>query len=537
MMRVFTFLLAVAALAIGAVWLADRPGKVLITWPWLGREIEASVAVALIAILALAFLAMLGWTVVRFILGLPGTVGFAASNRRRARGFNAISRGMVAIGAGDAVAARRHAQDARKLIGGEPLALLLEAQTAQLTGDRIGAETTFKAMLDTAQTRTLGLRGLFVEARRSGDAKAAHAFAEEAVRLSPSLGWANDALLEHHSAVGDWAAARTAVERRAALRLSDKNEARRQRAVLLTAEALAIREQEPEKALVAALEACKLAPGLSPAAALAGRMQNGRGDIRKATKLLEAAWKIEAHPDIAAAYLDARAGDSALDRLARAEVLLKLRPSEPESSLVVAGAAIVARDFKRAREVLTPVIASAATVRTCLVMADLEEAEHGAAGRVREWLARATRAPRDPAWVADGIVSDRWLPASPVDGRLDAFVWMVPPAAIGADAHAMLLDETVLDMPAKAPPILTVEPASEPPRPVPREPVLTAPAADAGGDGAASTLPPSPVASTVRRPGEVQDVTFPIQHAPDDPGLDAASTEAAPLRKRFRLFG
>jgi HemY protein len=541
MMRVFIFLLAVAALATGAVWLADRPGKVLITWPWLGREIEASVAVALIGVLALAFLALLLWSIVRFVLGLPGSVGFAARNRRRAKGFNAISRGMVAIGAGDSVAARRHAQEARKLIGGEPLALLLEAQTAQLMGDKAGAEATFKTMLDTAQTRTLGLRGLFVEARRSGDAKAAFAFADEAVRLSPSLGWANDALLEHHSAVGDWSAARTAVERRAALRLSDKDEARRQRAVLLAAEALATREHEPEKALVAALEASKLAPGLTPASTLAGQMLAARGDLRKAVRLLEAAWKILPHPDVAVAYLNVRPGDSALDRLDRAETLMKLQPSDPESSLAVAAAAIEARNFKRAREALAPLLAGGATMRVCLAMADLEEAEHGAAGHVREWLARATRAPRDPAWVADGIVSDRWLPASPIDGRLDAFVWMVPPAALGAGPGATVLDDMPQPPDVTPVPMLTIEPETIPPPVIAVDVAMPAPETKSADQSQAAPTSPDGRTGTMAGPdatmAAVQAVNFPAPRAPDDPGPDDIPENAAPVRKRFRLFG
>ena len=56
---------------------------------------------------------------------------------------------------------------------------------------------------------------------------------------------------------------------------------------------------------------------------------------------------------------------------------------------------------------------------------------------MREWLARATRAPRDAAWVADGLVSDHWMPVSPITGRLDAFVWTVPPATLGSRAQAV----------------------------------------------------------------------------------------------------
>ena len=61
-----------------------------------------------------------------------------------------------------------------------------------------------------------------------------------------------------------------------------------------------------------------------------------------------------------------------------------------------------------------------------LLLADIEEAETGDQGRVRHWLAQALKAPRDPAWVADGFVSDKWLPISPVTGRLDAFEWKAP---------------------------------------------------------------------------------------------------------------
>ncbi|MEN5084098.1 heme biosynthesis HemY N-terminal domain-containing protein [Bosea sp. TWI1241] len=566
MVRVLTYLLVIAALAAGAVWLADRPGEVSILWQ--GYRIETSVAIGVIGVALLAFLALVFWVTIRFILGMPSALGFASKARRRNRGFEAISRGMVAIGAGDPVAASRYAGDARKLVAEEPLTLLLEAQAAQLKGDRAQAEAAFKAMLDRPETRVLGLRGLFVEARRRGDMAAARAFADDAVRRSPSLAWANDALLDFHTAAGDWQAARTAVERRAALRLADKAEAKRQRAVLLAAEALEARDREPEKALAAALEASKLAPGLTPAAALAGRMLSERGDIKKATRVLEAAWKEVAHPDIAAAYLDVRPGDSARDRLARAETLARLRPADPEGLLAVAGAAIHAQDFARAREALRPLVAGGASTRVCLLMAELEEAEHGAAGRVREWLARATRAPRDAAWVADGLVSDHWLPVSPVSGRLDAFAWTVPPMALGGGTE---LDDVLADLDDRAPsaPLLEgsveapteaqavilppaapaqapAEPAPVPvpapqPETVPAVPVTEPPApapktAEArASDGRAAESKPAnaaPASSAAQKP---EPVVFPVPHAPDDPG--PSETPPAEPRGRFKLFG
>ncbi|MEI5664754.1 heme biosynthesis HemY N-terminal domain-containing protein [Bosea sp. CCNWLW174] len=550
MVRVLVYLLVIAALAAGAVWLADRPGEVSILWQ--GYRIETSVAIAAIGVVVLAFLALVAWAIVRFVFGLPSAFGYASRARRRARGFEAISRGMVAIGAGDPVAAGRYAVDARKFVANEPLTLLLEAQSAQLSGDRGQAEAAFKAMLDKPDTRVLGLRGLFVEARRRGDMAAARAFADDAVRRSPSLAWANDALLDFHTAAGDWQAARTAVERRAALRLADKGEAKRQRAVLLAAEALEAKDREPEKALAAALEAVKLAPGLTPAAALAGRMLSERGDIKKAARLLEAAWKQVSHPDIAGAYLDVRPGDSARDRLARAEMLTRLRPADPEGVLALAGAAIHAQDFARARAALKPLLAGGASVRACLLMAELEEAEHGATGRVREWLARATRAPRDAAWVADGLVSDKWLPISPISGRLDAFVWTVPPATLGSQG-AHFEDDVLADLDDPSAPLLegkaevaeavTVPaaaglappPAPEPAKPEPKVEPRPEPVAAAAPPPAEPVVEIAPPATKPATPqAKPAPVVFPVAHAPDDPGPE----QQAPgeTKGRFRIF-
>lgn len=559
MVRVLIYLAVFACLAFGAVWLADRPGEVSVLWQ--GYRIETSVAIAAVGVVALAFLVLLAWAVLRFVFGLPSAFSLSSRARRRARGFEAVSRGMVAIGAGDPVAAGRYTGEARRFVPNEPLTLLLEAQTAQLSGDRAQAEAAFKAMLDKPETRVLGLRGLFVEAKRRGDMAAARAFADDAVRRSPSLAWANDALLDFHTNAGDWQAARTAVERRAALRLADKAEARRQRAVLLAAEALQERDREPEKALAAALEAVKLAPSLTPAAALAGRMLSERGDVRKASKLLEAAWREAPHPDIAAAYLDARPGDSALDRLNRATTLSKLRPADPESVLALAGAAIQAREFQKAREILKPLLAGGASVRACLLMAELEEAEHGAAGRVREWLARATRAPHDAAWVADGLVSDHWMPVSPITGRLDAFVWTVPPATLGSPPQA--LDDVLVDLddstklieikPLSA---TTIEPAvvAPPAAPAPKEEPKPEPAAAVAQPAPKEEPKPVETVTEVARPAEAKTaeaakpavsareaappkpVIFPVSHAPDDPGPDD-EPPPEPKKSGFRLFG
>ena len=86
-------------------------------------------------------------SVLMAVLLAPRLLDGWLSGRRRERGYRALSRGMIAIGAGDVRKAKRHATDAAKLIEGEPLTLLLAAQTAQAAGDAPGARAAFEAML------------------------------------------------------------------------------------------------------------------------------------------------------------------------------------------------------------------------------------------------------------------------------------------------------------------------------------------------------------------------------------------------------
>ena len=67
-------------------------------------------------------------------------------------------------------------------------------------------------MAERADTRLLGLRGLFVEAQRRNDPVAARLFAEQAAKDAPALAWAGQAVLEFRCAAGDWEGALAILE-------------------------------------------------------------------------------------------------------------------------------------------------------------------------------------------------------------------------------------------------------------------------------------------------------------------------------------
>ena len=433
MIRVLLYVVVLAALAYAGMLVVQNPGHITLTWH---DEVVNAPAALLIGAVALA--AIILWAVLRFILGLPSVVSFMARQRRREKGYAALSRGLVAVGSGDARSAVKASGQASRHLKDDPLALMLRAQAAHLAGDGLGAQAAFETLAQRDDTRVLGLRGLHAEATRRGDEEAARHFAAAAHRNAP-LPWSAEAVLGHRAAEGAWDKALLTVETSLAAKLIDRKTGERQIAVLETAIAQDKETMAPDLALTMARSALKRAPDLAPAVVIAARLLTRRGDIRKATKLIERAWPQCQHPDIAQAYLDVRPGDSTSDRLARATTLMGIASFEPVSRLTVARAALACKDFATARNAMAPLVGEGTrpTVRMCMLMAEIEEAEHGDLGLWREWLARASRAGLDPAWVSDGIVYEDWAPTSPTTGKLDTFRWQVPAERLGPAMDAM----------------------------------------------------------------------------------------------------
>jgi HemY protein len=510
MIRVVIFLVAIGVLALGAAWLADRPGEVVISWQ--GWRIDTSVAVLAMAVALVAALAILIWSILRAIVRSPWALRQHLRMRAARRGYLALSQGLIAVGSGDARAARRFADEAGRLAPGEPLTLMLGAQSAQLAGDRAAAERTFKAMALRDDTRLFGLHGLFIEAQRRQDPAAARLIAEEAARNEAAPAWAGHAVLNFRCAAGDWTGALERLERNQKSGLIDKGAYQRQRAVLLTARALAAEPTDRNGARMLALGALKLAPTLVPAAALAGRLLGEAGELRQATRIIETAWRANPHPDLADTYAHLRPGDSARDRLARVQALAREPAGHLEGALAIAQAALDAREFAIARAALAP-LAAAPTQRVAMLMARLEEMEHGDEGRAREWMTRAVRARRDAAWTADGFVSDRWMPVSPVTGRLDAFVWMEPLAQIGGIAAGDVIEMGEGPVGMEAALAAAVQPAPIAAAPQPPSPPTPS-------DPAAASAPDPAPAGNARNATAAAPAVIPLLHAPDDPGPD-----------------
>jgi HemY protein len=554
MIRLLIFALLVLALGYGFSWLADRPGDISLVWEGQLYEMQLQVAAVLLVVAVAAI--MIVWWLLRSIWTSPHRVTRFFRARKRDRGYQALSTGMIAAGAGNALLARKMSARARGLlrVDQEPLIQLLDAQAAMIEGKHDEARRKFEQMADDPETAELGLRGLYLEAKRLGADEAARQYAERAVEKAPYLPWAAQAALETRCQLGNWDNALTMVDQQKVAKILTKEEAKRKRAALLTARANDRIESDPKGAREDAMEALRLEPEFVPAAIAAGKGYLREDNLRKAGSVLEQAWKLNPHPQIADVYINARGGTSAVDRLKRAEKLESLKPNNLEGLIVTAHAALDAKEFSLARQKAEAALRMEAREGICLLLADIEDAETGDQGRVRYWMNAALRAPRDPAWIADGFVSEKWLPVSPVTGKLDAFEWKAPftqmPGAIENSGSLPPLPPLENKATAAAPepvPEAAVEtsatiieadlakPAAEPAETKKPEPVAEVRKMEPAKPKPATE---TAAAKTAKNKGEeqsrgIEDPFF--GRPPDDPGVKDPSKETE-SKTRLRLF-
>jgi HemY protein len=463
-------LLVVAGLITAAIFFADHPGQVEIVWQ--GWQVETSVGVlAAAAVLAGLAIALLFW-LVSLILGSPRAFLRHRRERRRRAGYRALTRGMVAVAAGEPQEAQRCARRADVLLADPPLTLLLSAQAAQLGGDETAARKFFTAMLDRPEMEFLGLRGLLNQALRAGDRGTALRLTERAATLRPDTAWVAESLFGLEAREGRWEAALETLAQAVKRRIIPRERARHHRGVILYELGLAaLASGERARGRNLAAQAQALTPDLAAPAAHHARMLLQDRRTGPAAKAIERAWRTIPHPDLAQVYGAIHDGAPPLERLKSFERLAAQNPEARETHLAVAEAALDAQLLGEARRHLDRALSAPAppfiarlpnpasfsvtpvpdensrlagpTPRLCLMMARLEEAEHGVGPESREWLDRAVAAMPDPRYVcaACGGESLEWRSLCPHCGSFDALAWRTPAWAAAAGSTLPVLQK------------------------------------------------------------------------------------------------
>jgi len=372
-----------------------------------GWKMDVPAGLAFAIVLFFAAMVAIATSVLKDLVGAPKAARARKAIELREKGLAALTRSLEAIAAGDGAAAKREADRATKALAGAPVAKLIAAQAANISGDDAAAGEALAGMLEAPETEFLAMRGLFAKAMKEGDLETARKYAERAFERRASARWAFDAVFDLALERNDYGAAQMALERGANSKAIDPATSDRAFAAVKTAAAYASHlAGDDGSAIEEAGAGLRRAPGLAPAAVLAARLHGARGDQKKAEKILSVAFSEAPSRAVSETFesLLASAGDAALDRLA------DKNPDSREAALLRAKAALMRGEAGVAAELLEATLRTAASPRALLLMATAQSAMKGEAA-ARSWLERAALSQENDGPSADAffrITGDGW---------------------------------------------------------------------------------------------------------------------------------
>ncbi|WP_415405091.1 heme biosynthesis protein HemY [Tateyamaria sp. SN3-11] len=435
--KIVVFVVAVAALALGAGWLLEAQGGVRIVAA--GQEFTLGPLESVIAFLVLVIAIWLGLKLLgllvatwKFLNGDETALSRYFDRNRARRGFDALAEGMMALASGEGRVALAKAEKADKYLNRPELTNLLTAQAAELAGDRKKAEETYRKLVENDATRFVGVRGIMKQKLADGDTDTALKLAEKAFALKPKHEETQDVLLKLQAQNEDWTGARQTLSAKLKHGTLPRDIHKRRDAVLALSEARKVlAEDETIEAREAAIQANRLSPDLIPAAVMAANGYLEKGQKKYATRVLKKAWEARAHPDLAAAFAAIEPDETPAARLKRFVQLTRSHAEDPETKMLLAELNLAAEDFPAARRALGDLVVTDPTTRSVTLMAAIERGEGATDAVVQGWLARALTAPRGPQWVCDNChnIHSEWAPICDNCSAFDTLAWKRPPTS------------------------------------------------------------------------------------------------------------
>ncbi len=336
-------------------WLADHPGRVVIEWQQTELRTSFAVLAVLMALIIIAFLLLQ-----RLWHWLTKDAPFAGPNRtlnRQRRGLDAMNQAVLALARGDSVAAEKQLRQAKLLLPPQPMTHILEAQNAQMLGDKTKAEAAFKSLAESDETRFIGMRGLISEALNHGRYQTALPLLAEAIKIEPTSQWALKTQFQVWLKTGHWRDAEShlpILEKQKVFTAEDLQRFK----VILTMQVghEDMQAQDYKAARQQYKAALKGDDAFVPALVHLAGLEIREGRQSQAAKMIIEAWKKNPHPDLSDFYVDMVQNERPTERLKRLTRLTDKNPNHPLSRLLLAEAHFKAQHFDEAKALISDVV-------------------------------------------------------------------------------------------------------------------------------------------------------------------------------------
>jgi HemY protein len=393
MFQIIMLILVGIALVAGGLWLSANPGS--LTVDWLGWQIDTNMIFGLIGLVVLfvAFLVVL--RIIGIVASMLGLRGFKTLGNLR-RAAEAMGESYAALRGGNGAEAQVEAHRARAAYhdpANSPAALM-EADGYAMAGNAAAARELYMVLLGNPKTEIAALRGLLDLAVAERDDEGIQEWSERALFKADNPDWAALPALDLMRRQGRMDQAERPLQVLESTGAMLPERARQLRAEAFLARATAAKGAgKASEAQTLCRQALDLAPDFPEAADMLARMYAAEHKDRKAAQVVEEIWRRQPHPLLARTWRDLSGKSEPMVAANRMQTLAGFNPDHPESRLAAAEANIDAKLWGPARAQLEPLLGQdEPCVRTCLLMARIEEGESGDTAKVMAWMNKAVAA-------------------------------------------------------------------------------------------------------------------------------------------------
>jgi HemY protein len=432
--RAIWFLIQVGLVVAAAVWISQRPGFVVVEW--MDYRLSAQIGIFLLMIAVVVIAALVISKIVGAITSIPRHLAERHEENARRRGYRALTRGFVAIAAGDAKHATKLAKQTRGLLPDDNgLPVLLEAQAARLRGEEGAARHSFEELLKDKDASFFGIRGLLKSSLDAGDNVRALEYARKALAAHPKQGWILKTVYDLELKNRHWDdASKTLAKIERYHAMSAEQVCRDEIALLILQSQRAEREGSNYDMMRKLEKAHRLDPSFVPSTVLLAEKYIAKNKNRKATAIIEKAWKQNPHPDLLVLWNKLAPANKPSDQMRRLrwyEKLVAIKPDSAEGQMAAARAAMQDGLWGEAKAYLTIAEQIEPSAKLYKLRAYAEEQTTYDPKRVREWLEKAADAVPSKVWTCreTGAVYERWSPVAEPHGAFNSIVWSYPLAS------------------------------------------------------------------------------------------------------------
>jgi len=408
MIRLTLYITLAIFLALCAVWLADRPGTLLLNGPdW---EVRTSLAVFYLIVI---FYTLFCWSIFKLYRWFKTDNPLKSPKRmasRRQKGLAELDLGWSALAVQDTAAALRHGKKARGLLPTEngPLRLLLN----------VSSEEAKKDYLDRLQKNPNSkLYALKARLDEKLSPQNALEILQEMRGFQPASPWVSRKIFDISAQLRNWADAKKELTGLVKSKVMTAEVQKHLHTTLSFCQAVeADLSGQKTSARDFARHALKNEPSFAPAALLLARLHLAAGDKSKARKQVETTWKTGAHPDLGQFFLALEPMESPSEKFRRIEKFAALNSDDLHSLHLLAKIALETEHWAKAKHALNKLTSTnRATRETYHLLARLEMLQKNDPEAAEAYRARTKDAAPDPAWQcgACGMKQENYAAACP----------------------------------------------------------------------------------------------------------------------------